>query len=150
MAGKHLSLLVHFVWSTARREPRLAPEWRDRLYGYIGGVLEHKKAKLLCAGGISDHIHLYASLPSTVTIAELVNAIKANSSRWIHQTFPEQKSFAWQEGYGAFSVSKSGEEQVVRYIRNQEAHHRRRDFKNEFLTFLKKYQVEYDERYLWD
>lgn len=150
MAGKHLSLQVHFVWSTARREPRLAPEWRDRLYGYIGGVLEHKKAKLLCAGGVSDHIHLYASLPSTVTIAELVNAMKANSSRWIHQAFPEQKSFAWQEGYGAFSVSKSAEEQVVRYIRDQEAHHHRHDFKAEFLAFLKKYQVEYDERYLWD
>ena len=150
MPGKHLSLLVHFIWSTAHREPRIAPEWRDRLYGYIGGVLEHKKAKLLCAGGVSNHIHVYASLPSTVTIAELVNAMKANSSRWIHETFPEQRGFAWQNGYGAFSVSKSVEDQVIKYIRNQEAHHRRRDFKQEFLAFLKKHGVEYDERYLWD
>jgi REP element-mobilizing transposase RayT len=150
MPGKHLCLLVHFIWSTSGRQPRIAPEWRDRLYGYIGGVLENKKAKLICAGGVSDHIHLLASLPSTVTIAEIVNAMKANSSRWVHENLPDQRGFAWQEGYGAFSVSKSAEEQVIRYIRNQEAHHRRRDFKTEFVAFLKKHQVEYDERYLWD
>ncbi|MEW6208834.1 MAG: IS200/IS605 family transposase [Acidobacteriota bacterium] len=150
MPSKHISLLIHFVWSTARREPCIAPEWRDRLYGYIGGVLEHKKAKLICAGGVSDHIHIYASLPSTVTIAEMVNAMKANSSRWIHETIPRQRAFAWQEGYGAFSVSKSAEENVIRYICNQEAHHRRRDFKSEYIAFLKKYGIEYDECYLWD
>lgn len=87
MAGKHLSMLVHFVWSTAERQPLIAPEWRERLYGYFGGVLEHKNAKLICAGGTSDHVHLYASLPSTVTLAETVGALKANSSRWFTKKF---------------------------------------------------------------
>lgn len=150
MAGKHLSLLVHFVWSTKGREPWIAPEWRDRLYGYFGGVLNRKSAKLICVGGISDHVHLYASLPSTVTVAELVSAVKANSSRWIHETFPNKRAFAWQEGYGAFSVSKSGEAQLIEYIRNQEEHHRKRGFKEEFLILLERHGVEYDERYLWD
>jgi REP element-mobilizing transposase RayT len=88
MSGKHLSILVHFVWSTAGREPWLAAEWRDRLYAYLGGILDHKKAKLLCAGGLMDHVHLYVSLPSTISLAEIVNATKANSSGWIHRTFP--------------------------------------------------------------
>jgi len=148
--GKFLNVTIHFVWSTARREPRIAPEWRDRLYGYIGGVLGNKKATLICAGGVTDHIHLLTSLPSTVTIAEIVNAMKANSSRWIHENFPDQKDFAWQSGYGAFSVSKSAEERVAQYIRNQEEHHHKQDFKTEFVEFLDKHGIEYDDKYLWD
>ena len=150
MAGKFLNVKIHFVWSTAGREPRIEPEWQDRLYGYIGGVIDNKKAKLICAGGIADHIHLLVSFPSTVTIAELVNAVKANSSRWVHETFPTQKDFAWQTGYGAFSVSKSGEERVIHYIRNQPEHHRKQDFQAEFVELLQIHEIEYDERYLWD
>lgn len=150
MAGKYLCLLVHFVWSTARREPRISPAWSDRLYGYIGGVITNKQGKLICAGGIEDHLHLLVSLPSTVDIAEIVNAIKANSSRWIHETFHDQKDFAWQKGHGALSVSKSGESAVTRYIRDQREHHQERDFKQEFLALLRKHEIQYDERYLWD
>jgi REP element-mobilizing transposase RayT len=150
MPGKHLSMLVHFVWSTAGREPWLAAEWRDRLYGYLGGILDHKKAKLLCAGGMMDHVHLYVSLPSTISLADIVSAMKANSSGWIHQTFRNHRAFAWQKGYGAFSVSKSAEPQVMEYIRNQTEHHRNRSFQEEYLEFLKKHEIEYDERYLWD
>lgn len=150
MAGKHLSLLVHFVWSTAGREPWIDTEWRDRLYGYIGGVLEHKGARLICAGGVSDHVHLYISLPSTLTLADAVGAMKANSSRWIHETFSHKRAFAWQKGYGAFSVSKSAEAKVIEYIQEQEAHHRRRSFKEEYLALLEKHGVEYDEHYAWD
>jgi putative transposase len=150
MPGKHISLLVHFIWSTAGREPSIAAEWKDRLYSYIGGVLNNKNAKLICAGGMSDHIHLYASLPSTITLAEIVGAMKANSSRWIHQNFPGQKAFAWQEGYGAFSASKSAEWRLIKYIQGQEEHHRRRSFQDEYLRFLERSGVEYDERYLWD
>jgi REP element-mobilizing transposase RayT len=119
MAGKHLSLLVHFVWSTAGREPWIDADWRARLYSYIGGVLDSKGGKLIRAGGVSDHVHLYTSLPSTVSLAEVVGALKANSSRWIHETFPSRRMFAWQKGYGAFSVSKSAEGRVVEYIENQ-------------------------------
>lgn len=150
MAGKYLSLLVHFVWSTAGREPWIAREWSDDLYGNIGGILHNKKAKLICAGGVSDHIHIYASLPSTISIADAVNAMKANSSRWVHETIPRKAAFAWQKGYGAFSVSKSSESRVMKYIQNQEAHHTRHNFKQELLTLLRKHEIEYDERYLWD
>jgi putative transposase len=150
MAGKHLSLMIHFVWSTKGREPVLAFDWQNRLYSYIGGVLRSKNAVLICAGGTNDHIHLYSSLPSTVTIAEAVNIMKSNSSRWIHETYPHLKAFAWQEGYGAFSVSKSAEVQLIEYIENQEAHHSKRNFKEEFLSLLKKHNIEYDEKYLWN
>lgn len=136
MAGKHISLLVHFVWSTSDREPWIPSELEDELYKFIGGVLRKKKAKLLEAGGTSDHIHLYASLPSTLSLADAVNAMKSNSSRWIHEEFPQRRGFAWQEGYGAFSVSKSSDTTVRRYIQQQKEHHRRRDFKAEFIKLL--------------
>lgn len=114
MAGKHLSLLVHFTWSTAGREPWISADWRDPLFAQIGGIMRNKKARLLSAGGMYDHIHVYASLPSTVSIADFVNAVKSNSSRWVHQTYRQARAFAWQEGYGAFSVSKSEESRVIR------------------------------------
>lgn len=150
MAGKHISLLVHFIWSTAGREPWIGDDWREPLHAYLGGIARNKSARLLAAGGMYDHIHLYVSLPSIVTIAEFVNAMKSNSSRWVHQEFPNRRAFAWQEGYGAFSVSKSQESNVIDYINNQEAHHRKHTFKEEFLEFLEKYEIHYDERYLWD
>lgn len=150
MAGKHISLLVHFIWSTAGREPWIGNDWSKPLHAYLGGIARNKNAKLLAAGGMYDHIHLYASLPSTITLAEFVNAMKSNSSRWVHETFPKRKAFAWQEGYGAFSVSKSEEQKVMNYITNQSEHHRKHTFKEEFLKLLEKHAVEYNERYLWD
>jgi REP element-mobilizing transposase RayT len=97
-----------------------------------------------------DHIHLYTSLPSTISIADFVNAVKSNSSRWVHESFATRKAFAWQEGYGAFSVSKSEEPKVIRYIRNQHRHHAKRSFKDEFIEFLVRNEVEFNEKYLWD
>ena len=150
MAGKYLSLLVHFTWSTAGREPWLETGMRDDLYSYIGGIMNNKNAKLLSAGGMFDHIHLYASMPSTISIADFVNAVKSNSSRWIHESYARLRKFAWQEGYGAFSVSKSEESKVVRYILNQENHHRKRTFKEELIGLLDKHGIAYDKRYMWD
>jgi REP element-mobilizing transposase RayT len=150
MAGKYLSLLVHFIWSTAGREPWIGSDWQDDLYGFVGGIMKKKNAKLISAGGMHDHIHLYASLPSTISIADFVNVVKSNSSRWVHESFPNKRGFSWQEGYGAFSVSKSEEKRVIRYIQNQHEHHAKRSFKDEFLDFLVRYEIEYDERYLWD
>jgi putative transposase len=149
MAGKYLSLLTHFTWSTAGREPWLETNMREDLYSYIGGIMRRKNARLLSAGGTFDHIHLYASLPSTISIADFVNAVKSNSSRWIHECSSRLLGFAWQEGYGAFSVSKSEEAKVVRYISSQEVHHRRRTFKEEFVGLLDKHGIAYDERYIW-
>jgi putative transposase len=97
-----------------------------------------------------DHVHLFASLPSTISLADFVNAVKSNSSRWIHDSFSRLRRLAWQEGYGAFSVSKSEQQRVMRYIGNQEKHHRKRTFKEELITLLDKHEIEYDERYLWE
>jgi REP element-mobilizing transposase RayT len=144
-----VSNLVHFAWGTANREPLLHKSWRDNLYAYIGGVLENKKAKLLAAGGVADHIHVLASLPATMSLADAASAMKANSSRWIHQNAPQSKGFDWQTGYGAFSVSKSAEPRVKTYIKNQEEHHRIRSFTEEFTALLYKHGIPYEERYLW-
>ena len=150
MSGKYLSLLVHFTWSTAHREPWIEPNLREDLYSNIGGIARKRKAKLLAAGAVYDHIHLYTSLPSTISIADFVNAIKANSSKWVHDSFTRLRGFAWQEGYGAFSVSKSDEARVMRYVKEQERHHKKRTFEQEFVTLLTKHQIEYDPRYIWD
>jgi putative transposase len=112
--------------------------------------MKKKNARLICAGGMFDHVHLYASMPSRISVADLVNVVKSNSSRWVHESFPNRRGFAWQEGYGGFSVSKSEEAKVVRYIRNQRQHHAKRTFKDESVGFLQRYGIDYDERYLWD
>jgi REP element-mobilizing transposase RayT len=140
---------VHFVWGTANREPLIRKSWRDRLHGYIGGILEKKKAKLLAAGGVEDHIHVLASLPATISLADAASAMKSNSSRWVHEEIPQCKGFDWQAGYGAFSVSKSMEERVKAYIHNQEEHHRKQRFSEEFMALLEKHGIAYEERYLW-
>jgi REP element-mobilizing transposase RayT len=145
----YVSNLAHFVWGTANREPLLRSSWRDKLHAYIGGVLDKKKGKLLAAGGIEDHIHVLASLPATMSLSEAAGAMKANSSRWIHENAPHSKGFDWQVGYGAFSVSKSAAPQVKAYIHNQEQHHKQRDFKREFTALLEKHGILYEERYLW-
>ena len=125
-------------------------EQSGKMYGYLGGVMKKKNARLISAGGMYDHVHLYASLPFTISIADFVNVVKSNSSRWIHESFPKRRAFAWQEGYGAFSVSKSEEKKVICYVQSQRQHHSKRSFKDEFLDFLIRYEIEYDERYLWD
>jgi REP-associated tyrosine transposase len=150
VSGKYLCLLTHFTWSTAGRQPWIEPDMREGLYSYIGGIINNKSGKLISAGGMFDHIHLYVSMPSTLSVADFVNTVKSNSSRWIHQSFPPLRNFAWQEGYGAFSVSKSEGGKVNNYVRNQETHHAKRTFKQELLSLLKKHAIEYDERHLWD
>jgi len=150
MSGSYISNLVHFVWSTSNRRAWIGESWQDRLYGYIGGILRNKNGKLLRCGGRSDHVHMYASLPSTVSVAKIAEAVKSNSSRWIHETIPGRQDFKWQEGYGAFTVSKSCEDRLIKYIDNQAQHHRKRDFKSEFVALLVQHAVAYDAKYIWD
>jgi REP element-mobilizing transposase RayT len=145
----YISNLIHFVWGTAKREPLIRNSWREELHGYVAGVLKNKKVKALQVGGTGDHVHVLASLPATLTLAEVANAMKANSSRWIHENAPQSRGFDWQEGYGAFSVSKSAERRVREYIQNQEEHHSGRTFEEEFRALLGKHGIPYEERYLW-
>ena len=96
-----------------------------------------------------DHIHFYVYMPKTVSVSKFMEIVKANSSKWVHVTFPGKKDFGWQDGYGAFSVSKSSEKNVIQYIRDQQNHHRKISFQEEFVGFLNKYNIEYDEKYIW-
>ncbi|MCW1915952.1 IS200/IS605 family transposase [Luteolibacter sp. GHJ8] len=148
MPSTHLSLHFHVVFSTKDRMPQISPEWRDRFHSYIGGLAKNAGVVPESVGGVADHVHLLLGLPATVALSDLIRAIKANSSKWVHEEIGMEK-FAWQEGYGAFTVSPGNCESVANYIANQEEHHRTRGFQDEYLEFLKKAGVAYDERFLW-
>ena len=150
MPQSHAAVYLHVVFSTKNREPRLTPNFTPRVYEYLGGVAHGNGCRLLTAGGIADHVHLLVSLGRPITIADLVKQVKAASSRWVHDTFAERREFAWQAGYGAFSVSPADAVAVVEYILNQEEHHRTTTFQDEFRDFLRRHEVAFDERYVWD
>ena len=150
MPQSFVCLNCHMVFSTKNRAALIQPDWAPRLYDYIGGIVGRKCGRLLSAGGMPDHVHLAVSLDKKVAVADALRLIKTNSSRWVHETFPAMRHFAWQTGYGAFGVSYSDLDRVKQYIANQQEHHRVRTFKEEFLALLKRHQIEYDERYIWD
>ena len=143
-----VSCLMHCVFATKERRPFIKPELQTRLWPYLGGIARENKMKALMIGGVEDHVHVLLSLPSTLSVAKAVQLIKGNSSKWIHETFPEHQSFEWQEGYGAFSIGVSGIDDTVKYIQNQAEHHRKMSFKEEVAVFLKKHGMEYDEAML--
>jgi REP element-mobilizing transposase RayT len=144
-----VSSYFHCVFSTKERRPLITPELRERLWPFLGGIARQNKMKAIEVGGVADHVHILLSLPATMPVAKAMQLIKGGSSKWIHETFPDQRAFAWQEEYGAFSVSVSQLDKTIEYVRGQEAHHRKLTFQEEFLVLLKKHRVEYDERYLW-
>ena len=145
----YISSYFHYVFSTKERRRLIAPELRDRLWPFLGGIARQNKMKAIEIGGVENHVHVLLSLPSTMAISKTLQLIKGGSSKWIHETFPEHRLFAWQEEYGAFSVSVSQLDKTIEYIKGQEAHHRKMTFQEEFLALLKKHRIEYDERYLW-
>lgn len=142
------SCLVHWVWSTKNREPCLTSDVRVRLWAYLGGIAKQNQMKTLAISGAGDHVHVLLSLPATLSVAKAMQLLKGNSSKWLRETFPTMRSFAWQEGYGAFSVGVSGVDATVAYIRNQEGHHRRRSFGEEYVAMLKKHGFTHDESML--
>src|SRR5271170_6596864 len=139
----------HCVFSIKERRPLITPELRERLWPFLGGIARQNKMKAVEIGGVADHVHLLLSLPATIPVSKAMQLIKGGSSKWVHETFPNQRLFAWQEEYGAFSVSVSQLDKTIAYIRGQPEHHRKLKFQEEFLILLKKHGVEYDERYLW-
>src|SRR5437868_6814778 len=141
----------HLVFSTKNRDPLMTREVQPRLFDYVGGILRSERCALVAAGGMPDHVHLLVSLDRRLSISEAIRIIKASSSRWEHETFPDSLSgFAWQAGYGAFAVSYSHLDRVKAYLSRQAEHHRRITFQEEFIAFLQRHGIEYDERYLWD
>jgi putative transposase len=139
------SCLVHCVFSTKERRRVITPELNERLWPYLGGIAREHKMKMLAVGGVEDHVHTLLSIPSTLAIAKAIQLLKGNSSKWIHETFPDKQWFGWQEGYGAFSIGVSGVEETIAYIRNQEQHHHSRSFKEELIAFLDKHGIEYED-----
>jgi len=128
----------------------ITPEIEDGLFGYIHGIVENNNSKLIIVNGTSNHVHLLISIGKVMSLSELIGDIKRDSSVWIKKQNVNFNNFYWQEGYGAFSVGQTEDEVVIKYIANQKEHHKTKDYKTEFRGFLKKYKIEYDERYVWD
>ena len=138
------------VWSTKNRKPLIKKELKPRLHGYLRTVVNAEGANLLFINGVEDHVHLLIAAPATMLIPGLIEKVKPLSTKWFRKSFPETKDFSWQEGYGAFSVAKSIMPGVIKYIENQEEHHKTVTYQEEFLHFLKEQGIPYDPDYVFD
>jgi REP element-mobilizing transposase RayT len=143
-------VLIHLVFSTKNRAPDLSPEILVELHPYLAGILDNINCPALRVGGVADHVHLFFGLSRTMTIAEVVETVKTSSSKWLKTKDKNLVAFHWQQGYAAFSVSQSDVERVIDYVRDQAHHHEERTFQDEYRMLLERYQVPYDERYVWD
>ena len=150
MGHTYTRLIVHVIFSTKERIAYLSQDRRDEVFAYMGGILRELDCEPLHINGVADHAHMIFRLSAILPLAEIVQKVKGNSSKWIHEKRVLQRAFAWQRGYAAFSVSESNAERVFRYIANQEAHHRRVSFQDELRAFLRQHRIDYDERYLWN
>ena len=150
MAQSFSSILIHLVFSTRNREPFISSEIEPELHAYLATVFQACESPSLLVGGARDHIHALFVLSRTWALADVVEEVKTSSSKWIKTKGQEFNQFHWQAGYGAFSIGQSQAQQVKNYIANQREHHRRRDFQDELRSLLRKYEVEYDERYVWN
>ena len=150
MPGTYSQLLLHIVTSTKGRSPWISAAVATRLYPYIGGIVRAEKGVLYEIGGVEDHVHMYLRWRPDGRVSDLMRTVKAGSSKWIHEEFPELAAFAWQEGYSAFSVSKSQEDALKRYIKGQAEHHKTEDFRSELLLALRANGIDFDEKYVLD
>jgi putative transposase len=142
------NVVVHLIFSTKQRKPLIKPQIRSGLFAYLGGIVRQLRSTALIINGTDDHVHLLLRIRPAHSIAEIARVIKTNSSGWIHAK--GHREFAWQAGYGVFSVSESSIPAVTKYIATQDEHHKRHSFQEEFVAFLKKNKVAYDERNIWD
>lgn len=141
---------IHIVFSTKHREPLIHQPIEEELHRYIGGICNNLECTPVKVGGYTDHVHVLCILSKKLPLIKLLEEVKSHSSKWIKTKDNKLKNFYWQDGYGAFSVNPYEIEVVKTYIENQHEHHRTKTFQEEYIGFLKKYQVEYDERYVWD
>ena len=149
MANTYTSLHYHIVFSTKNRAPWIDPSAEQRVWAYLGGIAKRNKMKPLQIGGIDDHVHALVGAPAVLAPATIAQLIKGGSSAWIQETFPSMKGFGWQDGYGAFTVSKSNVPSVIEYIQGQREHHRATSFQDEYRALLKRHEIDWDERYIW-
>lgn len=150
MPGTYSQILLHVVFSTKHRNPWITRDIAERLYPYMGGIVRAEKGTLYDIGGVADHVHMYLRWRTDGAVSDLMRTVKARSSGWIHDTFTDLRTFAWQEGYSVFSVSRSQESYVKAYIARQEEHHRKESFKSELLRLLVVHEIDFDERYVFD
>jgi putative transposase len=150
MAQSLSSVLIHMIFSTKHREPFITPAIETELHPYMATVFRALKSPSLAINSTSDHIHILFALARVTAIADLVEEVKTESSKWIKTRGPQFRNFHWQSGYGAFSIGQSQIPAIKRYIARQKEHHRRVTFQEEYRKFLKAYEIDYDERYVWD
>ncbi len=150
MPNTYTQLYIQFVFAVKNRNALVHPSWKDDLYKYITGIVQNNKSKLIAINGMQDHIHIFMGYKPSVSIPDLIKDIKVASSLWINENKLSKNKFAWQEGYGAFSYSQSQIDSVVQYIQDQELHHQKKSFKEEYLQVLKNFQIEYEHKYLFD
>ncbi len=151
MAQSLSQLYIHIVFSTKNRAPFLKDKaFRERVHAYLKGIYDNQDSPSLQIGGVDDHVHILCRLSKKIAVADLIRELKRDSSSWIKVEQPSLADFHWQSGYGAFSVSPNHVEALKEYIKNQEEHHRRETFQDGFRRLLRKYGIEYDERYVWD
>ncbi len=141
---------LHIVFSKKHRQPLIQQPIETELYSYLGGICNKLECQVIKIGGYTDHIHILCLLSKKITLVKLVEELKSHSSKWIKTKGEHYTNFYWQDGYGAFSVNPSQVEIVINYITNQKEHHRKKTFQDEYISILKKHQIEYDERYVWD
>jgi REP element-mobilizing transposase RayT len=150
MADTFSQIYIHLVFSVKGRQNVIHKTWREELFKYVSGIINGRDQKLFAIGGMPDHIHILISLRPNFLVSELVNSVKTNSSKWINSKGFIKGKFNWQEGYGAFSYGQSQLDHVIQYINNQELHHQRKSFKEEYIELLEKFNIKFDEKYLFD
>jgi REP element-mobilizing transposase RayT len=149
MANTYTQIHIQAVFAVQNRDCVIMPSWKDELYKYITGIVQHNKHKLLSINGMPDHIHILFGFRPTQSLSDLMQDIKGDSSKWINEKGFVRGNFSWQEGYGAFSYSKSELHRVINYIERQEIHHKKITFIEEYLDFLKEFEVDFDDRYIF-
>lgn len=149
MANTYTQIHIHFVFAVKYRDGLIHSSWRDELFKYITGIVQNNKHKMICINGMTDHVHILIGVRPTQSISDLMQDIKGSSSKWINEKKFVMGKFEWQEGYGAFSYGKSQIKDVIKYIENQELHHQKKTFKEEYIDFLQKFEIDYDEKYIF-
>jgi len=148
MANTFTQIYIHFVFAVQNRASLIQPEWKDELYKYITGIVQKNGHKLIAINGTANHVHIFIGYKLHQLIPKLMQDVKGSSSKWINEKKFVRGKFSWQEGYGAFSYSHSQIDHVVRYINNQEKHHKKRTFREEYILLLKKFNIQFDEKYI--